>query len=102
MATECPDNPGTSVTNFADTLFPRLIAQYLPGWLDQAEDLTLIEHYPGAGEGSLAITGTYDQVSFTSWRPRVAWQGGQKVVQFGKPVWRRIAPERVRDLLGEG
>jgi hypothetical protein len=44
IVSECDDNEGTSVTNCAEFLYPGIIARYLPGWLDQAEELTLIEH----------------------------------------------------------
>lgn len=46
VASECADNPGSSVTNAAAVLYPSLIAKYLPGWLDQADNLMLLEHYP--------------------------------------------------------
>ena len=52
-----------------EVLYPSLIAGYQPDWLEQAEALTLIEHYPGVG----GRTGrdTFDLVTFTIWRPNI-------------------------------
>ena len=67
IVTECDDNPGASITTAADTLYPRIIAKYLPGWLDQAEELILIEHYVGlGGEWGRRQRDTFDRVTFSS------------------------------------
>jgi hypothetical protein len=66
IASECEDNPGQSVTNAAEVLFASAIARYLPGWLDQADGLILIEHYPESD--------TFDLVTFSSWRPDIWWE----------------------------
>lgn len=100
IATEPNDNTGPSLTNSAEIVFPAIIARYLPGWLDQAEDLTLIEHYePSHGWGSRKAD-TYDQVTFTDWRPRIRQLAGGKFVSFGEPEWRHLGEAKTRELVG--
>lgn len=101
IATECDDNPGASITTAADTLYPRIIAKYLPGWLDQAEELVLIEHYVGiGGEWGRRQRDSFDRVTFTDWRPRIKQLAVGKFVAFGEPEWQRLGDERVVGLVG--
>ncbi len=67
IASECDDNPGGSVTHSAKVLFPSLIARYLPGWLDKADNLILIEHYPHVDRER----DMFDQMPFSHWRPTI-------------------------------
>jgi hypothetical protein len=102
VVSECDDNEGTSVTNCAEFLYPGIIARYLPGWLDQAEELTLIEHYPGlVGRNGRRGGDQFDTVSFSRWRPRVEYASGRQFVSFGAPEWRRLEPETIAELIGE-
>lgn len=102
VVSECDDNEGTSITNCAECLYPRVIARHLPGWLDQAEELTLIEHYPGlAGRAGRRGVDQFDVVRFASWRPRIERATGRPVVSFGAPDWRPLTPSAVADLIGE-
>lgn len=93
IASECEDNEGQSVTNAAEVLFASAIARYLPGWLDQADGLMLIEHYPAHN--------TFDHVSFVSWRPVIQERRGYRYVSFGSPSWQHLGEAATRDLVGE-
>lgn len=101
IITELPDNPSTSVTNLAEHLFPEAIAEYLPGWLDQARYCTLIEHYPAVAATGRYSGGSYDQVTFASWNPRLVREHGKQRISFGEPHWRRLHRDEVVALIGE-
>jgi hypothetical protein len=82
------DNPGQPITAAAEILYPRIIARYLPGWLDDAERLTLIEHVPGRPDGAGHRVGqTFDQVRFGILRPVIVTSGSFLYVTFAAP-WR--------------
>lgn len=100
LVSECDNNPGTSITGAAPELYPRLIAKFLPGWLDQAEDLILVEHYPGhQGEWGKRQVDTFDLVTFTHWKPRIRYMSGVNHVMFGDPEWRPFGESRLRELV---
>lgn len=85
----------------ADTLYPRIIAKYLPGWLDQPEELVLIEHYIGiGGEWGRRQHDTFDRVTFSNWRPRIRQGLGQRFVAFGDPQWAHLREDRLAILVG--
>lgn len=80
VVSECDDNAGASITNCAETLYPGVIAKYLPGWLDQADALTLVEHYPGVeGRGGRRDRDTFDLVTFDSWATAHPMASGRPV-----------------------
>ncbi len=101
IVSERDDNPGTSITNAADVLYPGIIARYLTGWLDQADALYIIEHYPKREGRGGETSETFAQVGFTSWRPVIEYRNHQKFAAFGKPTWSHISRERLLDLVDD-
>jgi hypothetical protein len=82
VATELPDNPGTSVTNFAEHLATAMRKRYglKPG------DVVWIEHYPEAKDRRKE---DFDLVRF------LAMEGNS----FRTPVWTRISEQAVDELI---
>ena len=82
VATELPDNPGTSVTNFAEHLATAMRSQYAL----KPEELIWIEHYP---EAQNRRKEDFDLVRFL----------GMEGDAFRSPVWTRITPQAVDELV---
>ena len=82
IATELPDNPGTSVTNYAEHLATAMRRQY--GLKPQ--EMIWIEHYPEAKDRRKE---DFDLVRF------VATDGDS----FGSPVWTRLTEQAVDELI---
>ena len=82
VATELPDNPGTSVTNYAEHLATAMLRQY---GLKPA-DMIWIEHYPKSKDHQEE---DFDLVRFLD------IEGDS----FRSPVWRRITEQAVEDLI---
>ena len=82
VATELPDNPGTSVTNYAEQLATAMRTQYAlkPG------DVIWIEHYPEAKDRRKE---DFDLVRFL----------GMEGDSFRTPVWTRITQHAVDELI---
>ena len=81
IATEVPDNPGTSVTNFAEHLATAMRRQH--GL--KPEEVIWIEHYPEAKDRRKK---SFDLVRF-------AVEGDF----FRTPVWNRITEQAVDELI---
>ena len=81
VATELRDNPGTSVTNYAEHLATAMRRQY--GL--KPEDMIWIEHYPEARDRRKE---SFDLVRFVV-------EGDS----FRRPVWTRITEQAVGDLI---
>ena len=82
IATEFPDNPGTSVTNAAKQIATLVVQQYELN----SQSLVWIEHYPPEGD----LEGGFDLVEFT-------WKGRHSHA----PRWRRLSKEDVEQLTGQ-
>ena len=82
VATELPDNPGTSVTNFAEHLATAMRSQYAL----KPDQVIWIEHYP---EAKGRRKEDFDLVQF------LAVEGEA----FRTPVWTRITEQAVSDLM---
>ena len=82
IATELPDNPGTSVTNYAEHLATAMRRQH--GL--KAEEVIWIEHYPDAKDRRKE---DFDLVRFV----------GIEGESFRNPVWTRITEEAVHELI---
>jgi hypothetical protein len=82
VATELPDNPGTSVTNFAEHLATAMRGQY--GL--KPEDVIWIEHYPEAKDRRKE---DFDLVQFLAVESE----------SFRTPVWTRVTEQAVSDLI---
>jgi hypothetical protein len=101
ICTELSDNPGTSVTNFAE----ELASIVCRGWRIEPEKLVWIEHYPAGpcpvcggsgaraglrcrachGNGRTRATPAFDRVTFRVVRSGTAWH-------FAEPDWRPMRP----------
>ena len=82
VATELHDNPGTSVTNFAEHLATAMRRQY--GL--KPDEVIWIEHYP---EAKNRRKEDFDLVRFL----------GMEGESFRTPVWTRITEQAVDDLI---
>jgi hypothetical protein len=82
VATELPDNPGTSVTNFAENLATAMRSQYRL----KPEEVIWIEHYPEAKDHRKE---DFDLVRFL----------GIEGDSFRTPVWIRITEQAVDELI---
>jgi len=82
VATELPDNPGTSVTNFAEHLATAMRSRY--GL--KPEDVIWIEHYP---EAKNRRKEDFDLVRFL----------GTEGDSFRSPVWTRITEQAADELI---
>ena len=81
VATELPDNPGTSVTNFAEHLATAMCKQHHL----KPEDVIWIEHYPEAKDRRKE---SFDIVRFSVDEDA-----------FRSPAWTRITEQAVGDLI---
>lgn len=95
IATELDQDPGQTVTNAAQVLCPGIIIKYLPGWLDQAEDLVLLEHYPAAEGRGRRREDTLDPISCFRWKPWITHLAAGRFVSFGEPAWSTFGQERL-------
>jgi hypothetical protein len=82
VATELPDNPGTSVTNFAEHLATAMRSQYRL----KPDHVIWIEHYP---EAKGRRKEDFDLVRFL----------GMEGDAFRTPVWTRITEQAVDELI---
>ena len=90
ICSELPDNPGTSVTNFAEELAALVCAEYcIP-----ADNLVWIEHYPPdePRHGLRRGKASWDLVTF-----KVALGDGEQTV-FDEPQWRPMREADWREL----
>jgi hypothetical protein len=87
IATELPDNPGTSVTNFAEHLAKLVVLKFK---LNLCR-LVWIEHYPA----DRLYKENYSRVQFTL---SVRDDGG---FEFSAPEWSHLTKEEVEKLTGE-
>lgn len=82
VATELPDNPGTSVTNYAEQLATAMRTQYAR----KPRDVIWIEHYPEAKDRRKE---DFDLVRFL----------GMEGDSLRTPVWTRITEQAVNELI---
>lgn len=103
IATELPDNPGTSVSNFAEYLATMICAQYEI----RPERLKWIQHYPRRGQHD-QFPEEFDLVTFT-FHPEappqeqpfwdIAYRQSPAQFHFTDPRWRRITMGEVEALI---
>ena len=89
IATELPDNPGTSITNLAEQL---ATAVFQREEVSGPEHFTWIEHYPKRNIGKDVRPESYDLVTFD-------FDPGYR--RFSHPRWRRIDQATLERLVGE-
>lgn len=102
IATELPNNPGTSITNLVEYLAPEIIAKHVPHRFEAAEPVVWIEHYPPREDPRRGTRGKpdYDRVFFSSWTPRTEYLHGKLRVRFVEPDWRHMLFDEVEQLIG--
>ena len=88
LATEMPDNPGTSITNASE----RLAMEVTRSFGLTFDTLTWVEHYPErqGSHGGPRLPASFDQVSFTP-----TAQG------LRSPEWQRLSKIQVEAMLGQ-
>lgn len=90
VATELPENPGTSITNRAELV--HCIAWYRAG---QPVPVLFIEHYPGwPNPHCRSEEEQFDHVRFPrdmdAWPLRVSRLGGLRTTMFQAPSWQHL------------
>jgi hypothetical protein len=99
MATELPDNPGTSITNAAERLAAEVWERVLS---DAREGFIWIQRYPagrGASPGSVLDDEKLDQVSLVLGEKR---DGVQELeLDRSSHPWRRVTRAEVEGMLGQ-
>lgn len=100
IATELPDNQGTSITNMAEQLAAEINVRYLGGRVGEpAAPMVWIEHYlcrcPYAKRGlhELFTCESYSVVTFGSSVINEVWQHGRMSVTLGTPNWQHLERE---------
>lgn len=92
IATELPDNTGTSITNCVENLAAIVIETF---GLDFRR-MIWIEHYPKpSGED------TFDFVSFKVSLTPSKIAGGASIAELVSPQWKRLKRAHVESLIGE-
>ena len=88
LATEMPDNPGTSITNAAERLAMEVMRTF--GLL--FDSLRWVEHYPErqGRHGHPPLPASFDLVTFTP-----TTQG------LRSPEWRRLSQAQIEHMLGQ-
>ena len=84
IATELEDNPGTTITNYADQLATQIIMEFNI----EPDSLIWIEHYPARPE--IGEHETYDLISFK-------WNG----TRYINPEWYHIKKSMLDKIIGE-
>ena len=95
MLEELNDNPGTSITNMAEVL----AARHCPERLEEPDPFRWIEHYPKTERERRVGMVEYSLVTFASYRPRVEHYQGKRRTRLGKPDWKYVSEEVVREIL---
>jgi len=101
VASELPDNEGTSITNLAEYLAAQVIARYFPQRFEANDVVRWIEHYPRSPEERRRGLPEFSRVEFASTAPHITYLGGIKRITLGHPTWTYLEPEAVITLLGE-
>jgi hypothetical protein len=88
IATELPDNPGTTITNAAELLATEIRQRLVTA----GEAMVWIEHYQERGvvNGAPTIQETFDRVLFR-------WDGNR----YDDPQWLPFSRKAVEQLIGE-
>ncbi len=95
IATELQDNPGQSITRYAE----RLAAEVIEGQL-LSGPLVWIEHYPPESTNQGAET--FEMVSFSDYEVREDRTSymGRRAIRIGDPAWKPLDRRDVEMLIG--
>lgn len=96
IATELPDNEGTSVTNLAEVIFAEVMTKHLPHRIEQEQPAVFIEHYVHAHQSKFE----FDRVTFEHATPRIKGLGGIERKSLGDPDWHPLTPEQLASYVG--
>jgi hypothetical protein len=93
IATELPDNPGTSITNRADTLATLVMCKAALMFGTDPGDIVWVEHYPARPHDPMEAfrVDRYARVTF-DWDDHRA--------QFVNSQWKHMTREEVDELIG--
>ena len=100
IATELPDNPGTSVTNMAEQLCAEVIRAHFPERFEEEEPVRWIEHYQRTPDELRRHEPEFALVTFHSNAPRRVHRYGTDRLQLGKPRWTYLPREQAEELVG--
>ena len=103
IATELPENEGTSVTNMAEYLAAEIIQQHFPQRFEENEPIVWLEQYPALKDRRHRVSDKfeYDRVTFGSWAPRRVFLGGVERIALGEPAWHPLTLETLTELVGQ-
>ncbi|HVA90802.1 MAG TPA: hypothetical protein VNL71_13285 [Chloroflexota bacterium] len=96
---ELADNPGPSVTNAAEYLWPAILKHYLPHRLEHVPPGRFIELYPALEARGRRGKDEYSEVLFAQPTPRVVIEGGRPRLSYGEPTWQPMPEHELRRLL---
>jgi hypothetical protein len=100
IATELDENPGASITNMAEYLWPELVRHYLPERMEHTPPATFVEHYEGLRAHGRVGRDEYSRVTFDLPTPRIVYQNGTKRLSYGEPNWTHMSTDEVTRLVG--
>lgn len=100
IASELPENPGTSITNMCEFLAAEVIAKHLPAVFESTdpEPVIWIEQYPRDPHNTKLPE--FTKATFTNYTPHVEWLGRSKRLRIGQPQWSHLEREQVEQLVG--
>jgi hypothetical protein len=84
IASELPDNPGTSITNLAEQLCAELIRAYFAVRFEHDEPVIWIEHYQRTPDELRRRWPEFSRVTFHSQAPRRVTVAGTDRLQLGR------------------
>lgn len=93
IATEAPDNEGTSITNMAEEIADQVCVHFGIA----LKDLIWIEHYARQSYRSDDIPETFDLVEFKI-KNRSRW--GEPGLHLRIPAWTHLSREKAEELFG--
>ncbi len=98
IATELRNNPGQSITNYAE----RLAGEIMQGHL-LSGPLVWIEHHEDGSRGRPEDPATFDLVIFSDYEVREARSPymGKRAIRIGDPTWKPLDRRTVQMLVGE-
>ena len=98
IASELPDNPGQSVTNAAEFLWPQIIRAYLPERMEDETPAIMVEHYSHLHDSQ---HNDYSQVLFEKPTPRIVSRNRRQMLSYGEPDWLSIGREELVGMTGD-
>jgi hypothetical protein len=101
IATELPDNPGTSITNLAEQLCAEVLRAHLPARFEEEDPVVWVEHYQRTPDELRRQWPEFARVTFHSPAPRRVTIAGRERLQLGTPEWTHLPRAAVEALVGQ-